>query len=465
MTIAERTWLDDVRWTETYPDEPLVPAPIRFQSPYELVAPLGKQFGVSAKLDDAELLTRWSGYDPQPSDAAIAGATLLSQLDDVILNEGPDGAAERWRRAFGGTGDAAASIERVVVSVRKSRWENSHASVPSVIGMTAQDACAYLVAIGKLEQNIPISVARSFLHRSSRSSGSLAGLALSRAHLALRSNAIDIDDEHRLVLRAGVDQEERVVLSVGWRSKSKDIFEGYPNAERYAPHDERSDDCVLDHDGTRLVTTSVHRNFDSDRDASKAPAYLLPVVPASAIAEDLGRLLDEIVANPGKLLRSDARAAHWKAAHARTSLVAKRLVEGILLRYVPWPHPFKQRKANELAVTQEETRDAVVNLFARLLRARIDCEPPDVAAHFLALIRQGRAPLSVWPMPLEGVWGVKIRTGDHEWLKGSIWMEPGVTDDPGAALVFAGSGTHAFMDNGKRIECGAARCAISKSHY
>lgn len=460
MIATEQAWLTDAPVTDRSPGEPLVPSGVRYASPFALASELDRELQLSVMLGNRHLSRRVTSPWDRSGALAMDPKSFLLRLDDVLLKEGPVVAQAQWTSVFGGPSNVSDEIGRVRVSI--GRWTPSGtekiAELPNVIGMTPADARVYLTTIGKLEGPLPISVARALLAPRFSFGTSLAGLAEHRAHASLACSLIGLNDAHQLELRGEEPNAQRIVLASGWRSRQADVFAGYPNEDRYSHgHAECDANWPLDHDGSRLVRTGSPGSRATSDDAADEDYLLLPVVPLAEIADDVSRLLNEVAASPATMLQADVRSQMWRTRHSDVSPVAVRLVEGVLQQYVPWPFPFKLRRAGEQQVSQETTWNAVVRAFKRLLVASIDTEPPDVAAHFLALIGQGRAPLSVWPIPLEGVWGFKIRTGDHEWLKGTLWMEPDVVDNLSAALV--------FKESGKRIECGAARCAIQKSHY
>lgn len=471
MTVAVGNWLDTVDFSTDFPNEPLVPVAIHQEDPFQFLtanrealdqigsrSPKSVREKISARNEAEKLVNQCRVFHGEH--ASGVSFLELRAIGRILLESGPEAAESAWRSLFPHVG--AAGQEREVTlrceeryTVRESafpghRWASAHeyhveksgwtvlSRVPNFTGITPVAAALYLAAIGKTDRPVPMSFARALLDPAFAFPDRLSELKNIRAQpisvlhsLAaiedFRLVCIDQElfyDEHGRPHLGGLGNEYKVqaVVSQGWRRRNFPIFLGYP-AQNVNLEFRKLAKALFDHDGTRLVRLDA-------TPAGELPASVLPIVELSEIIPDITTLADAVRANPKDLLDAATRAKHWAEKYPSISGVAKRIVEAVLLEFVPWPHPFRRRTEAEQRLRPQESYDAVVALFDRLLDAPGPIRPADLTAYFYSLITKRRAEFSAWPEELAGVWGFKIKTGDHNWIEGRIWHEPNGTDNP-----------------------------------
>lgn len=292
---------------------------------------------------------------------------------------------------------------------------------------------------------------------------------------------LNVNEQRRLVwdYRHGGDP---IILGEGWYRADKPLFPEYrgadPNSnvydfgyhsQRRRPRDGKTPVSSVE-DMDRLVWFGVS-SLDSDEhdfycqiglddlaseyNIDRKPKNPTPegktVVEFAEIVPEVRGLLEEVRSKPRAMLNPEHRRKAWlNNPSARPALVG--IVAGILVEFRPWPYPFAERSPDEKRLSVHQVQAAVVQLFDRLLDAPAQRDPPGLAGMFVALITQRRVPLTAWAEPFSGVWGFKMRTSDHYWLKGITWMEPGMSDELHSPME--------FHDGGKRVSAGAFRCVL-----
>jgi len=124
----------------------------------------------------------------------------------------------------------------------------------------------------------------------------------------------------------------------------------------------------------------------------------------------------------------------------------------VLHGHSPWPFPYRERTDAEKKLNIHQQKDEVVALWDKLIEVPLNIEPPGLSTHFLGLVTQRRAYWTPFATELSGVWGFKIRTGDHAWLAGRVWTDPTIEPTTDPQIV--------FKSNGQLIEAGAIRCSL-----
>jgi hypothetical protein len=444
MTVAAGTWLQTVDFSIDFPGESLVRVGIVKESPFRR----------ALRIDDLSQCSAFYGAQQHGyHGGARALIGWLAESEKVLVNEGPEAVAKIWRAELGPTQDEKQSV--APISIRKyeqggynygrsdGHWSN-RGDVPNMIGLTPVSAGLYLAAIGLSDQPVPISFARALLEPRYEFPANLAELCSQKAPTESMLHTLWIDGDHRLVIlekpvRVGYDgravtdgkTEPVHVLSEGWRLLHTPIFLGYP-ADKIEGTGRESQPWQFDHDGPRLV------RLHSD-ERRPAPEAAIPVVELSEIVPDLVALFNDVRADPAKMLELEHREKTWTERRAAVSPVARRIVETALREFSPWPFPFRRRTDAELRLRTQESSDAVIALFDRLLDAPGPLRPTDLTAYFFSLITKRRAEFAAWPEDFVGVWGFKIKTGDHNWINGRIWHEPGEKDDPADPVEFEAS--------------------------
>jgi hypothetical protein len=198
----------------------------------------------------------------------------------------------------------------------------------------------------------------------------------------------------------------------------------------------------------------------------------LPVVELDALASEIAELLDVVNRAPVNAADSSVFDARWNEVGLAGRMAAKRIIGSILQRFAPWPFPFRRRTEAETRLRSRDSIDETLRLFERLLDAPGLREPTDLGAYFISLITRQRAEFHAWADDVFGVWAFKIKTGDHNWIEGRIWHEPGEQDDPSDPLV-AVSGKESAYSSGHRsryrytefLRSGSLRCYIEREDF
>lgn len=444
MEVATGGWLGTVDYSVAYPNHPLVPVGIVEASP----------FAAALRIPGLGQLTLFIGDEQHGyyGGGAYQVVQTLAGIEDTLLQSGPEAADAAWYKALGrpkGEGEAPS------LSVRKYESGNGYSSygrsegywsrvatLPSLAGLSSVSAALYLAAIGKTKLPVPVGFARALLDPAFSWPHPLNKLSELSAPNEVRLNGLRVDKEHRLVFgghdeshegfgyrRDATVPEQAEVVSEGWRRRDAALFPGYPVevVERDSVHHRQH--WEFDHDGARLV-----RLHASPRGESPTPQ--IPVVELREVMPDVVMLANDVRANPAKMLNTADRAKHWAETRAGISPVAMRIVETAMTLFTPWPYPFRVRTQQEQQLRVRESNEKVVALFDRLLDAPLTHQPTDLTAYFLSLIDKRRAEFAAWPEVFANVWGFKIKTGDHNWINGRIWNEPGEQDVPTDPMSF-----------------------------
>lgn len=333
--------------------------------------------------------------------------------------------------------------------------------MPSVVGMTPVDAALYLSAIGRVDMPVPLRFARALLDPDFRFPKRLADIASVDAVDAVRLRGVTVNEQHQLEYhKQPADPDARshgfarsaspLIIGDGWRSAAKPVFEardhGKIDVEPFAS-------WSIDHDVSRLVRLHAP-NYDDDS------RYELPVVEVEDIMPEVSAVLRQISENPAVMLKDDERQAVWRRSQPYGLDTVHRIVEGILREYVPWPFPFRLRTRSELLLSRQEIAQQVAALFHQLLQAPQPTRPSNLVCYFLSLIDRGRADFTAWSENLHDVWGFKMKTGDHDWIEGQIWVEPGLSNEPTDQIqeVELPGGSFGAI----RLEMGNLRCYICR---
>jgi hypothetical protein len=460
MDTAIGTWLDTVDYTIDFPGEPLVQVGIPKESPFHR----------ALRIEGLSNYTAFYGDQQQYGGGAHGLIASLAETEMLLLKDGADDVAAVWRQRLGRSKTDDERIAAILLRESEYNWEPgrrlgiedglsgrhwvTRSEVPNMIALTPVSAALYLAAIGLSTKPVPLCFARALLNPRFAFPSNLAELTSLKAGPETTLHTLWVDDQHRLVIldkpvsfgyerRPRSDGESRPVhvLSDGWRLRSTPIFTGCP-IEPAESNNGGSDPWPYDHDGARLV----HLHPKPPTETTKAT---IPVVELADIVPDLVSLFNDIRANPAKLLDADERERLWAEKRRDVSAVARRIVETALREFTPWPYPFKGRTEAEQRLPTKESEKAVVALFDRLLHAPGPLRPTDLTAYFISLITRRRAEFTAWPEECAGVWGFKIKTGDHNWIDGRIWHEPDVEDNPADPVEFTKEDT--------RIEAGRYR--------
>lgn len=436
------SWVDEISLESLCPGEPMVSCPVRWEDPFEELRAwnvLDEDFSVSC--NDVSL--------------RVHACTISKQFADVgerLLRDGPEVVVSAWREMLRLGSDAGPiRLVRRTYGYRSDSNLKNVLTLPSLAGLEPADALLFLIVTGKVSRKIPLSLARGLLlARNARGSAPSWVTTPVREIRHLRAPdltlpvGLAVDDRHRLVLRGTT---ENLVISEGWRSRTDALFDGYPSLRGSIQRRDYSEG-EFEHDGDRLIRL---------RPGAECAA-MIPVVDLEVILTDLRLLLESArtaaIGGPGMLGEHDGT----HDAHRAESLAANRIADAIMATYAPWPHPFRARPDTNSAVPMAQTREEVVRLFERIRSAPIAGEAHRIAGHFLGLIDQGKSLLTTWPEKMEGVWGFKIKTGDHKWVRGIIWMEPGVTDDYAEPVQFKYRGG---FESNCMLSVGALRCSLS----
>lgn len=441
-------WIDDVDFEQGFPGEPLVPVGLPHPSPYD------GDFRIDycrAKLADRDI--------------PYYGTLLAS--DKLLLESGPSGVEKPWRSALGSqTGaDGAPLMAYRPSSSYRDRLECNR--LPTMVGVTPVAGALYLAAIGKTDKRVPLRFARALLNPKFSWPEAISALpAIEPPPLETFLSTLWVDAEHRLTI---YDQpvasgygghltlgEPVYVLSEGWRRRGQAIFLGRDADDE--PESAVAPDTEFDYDGEALVRLRP-------RTDGSAPNAVGPIKELSEYHAELGAMFNEIRADV-RLLDRDARDRHWPDRPATSSL-CRRIVESALRWFTPRPHHFRKRTGTEVRPRSIECDSAVVALFDRLLDAPAPLRPTDLVVYFFSLIRKPRRDWQPWAEELAGVWGFKIKTGDHNWIEGRIWHEPDRSDDPADPVEFTADrqviGSRGHRDlyrHSARIRTGSLRCSI-----
>lgn len=453
MDTITGSWLDTVDYSVDFPGEPLVQVGFPRKSPVQ----------EALRIDDIDRLTPFYG-DKQFGQYVHGGheygcynggagqvVRMLRTAEQTLFEHGPTEAG-RWVREAMGEPKVASQLF-APLTLREyvpRRWDSptssqaywtSRGQVPNMVGLTPAAAALYLAAIGVSDRPVPLSFARGLLDPHFKFPDSLVKLISIKAEPQTHLHSLVADERHQLVIRSGLtfsdylgkryelgDNEPAVVVSRGWRARGASLFLGYP-VEATVSEKSKGTPWPYEHDGARLV----HLHHEPRSEAIKAA---IPVIELTEIVPELAELFDEVCANPAELLDPSQRERAWSSKQEGASPVARRIVESALQEFIPWPYPFKLRTDADLRLRPRESADAVTALFDRLLDAPGPMRPTDLTAYFISLITKRRAEFAAWPEECLGVWGFKIKTGDHNWINGRIWHEPGETDNPSDPVEF-----------------------------
>ncbi len=478
MTIATGSWLDTIDFSLVYPSDPLVPVAIYKRSPLW-----------SAQTKDAMDIDLFFGEE-RCATSGMNGHHILGALESTektLLNSGPEAAQRLWREILGPPAkddqdNAPITLRAYVYGGYNSYGSPGHsqghwsvrAQIPTMLGISPLSAALYLSAIGRTDRPVPLSFARALLDPRFAFPMQLSDLSNLTAPKLVFLAGLHVDDQHRLVFGGHGERpsqfgsrppsasvEGEVILSEGWRRCDTPLFSGYPVSEL----DTKIEACrgwAMDHDGSRLVRLDTCT-------PREVPNCSIPIAEISDVLPDVASLANDVRARPSEMLDPTVRNAHWAASRPNVSGVARRIIEAVLLEFKPWPSPFRMRKESERLLRPRESEEMVVALFDRLLDAPFNTQPTDLTAYFLSLITKRRAEFAAWPEELADVWGFKIKTGDHNWINGRIWHEPGQIDNSSAPIACSASAEiiqpHHFRNRYRHrvlITTGSLRCFIER---
>lgn len=490
MTAAPGSWLDDVDYSVDFPGEPLVPIGVIRKSPYhaaresipnlmDCVAFLdehrleyppeavwyqvyvdGQWINVNetvlAEHPEYKTVPEWRWQKKSDRNRLEWVFSQLLRVEGHLVADGPELAAMDWARIIGKDLIEQVPMGRLSVRMRESGNGFDRSStgewrtvcvLPSMQGLTPVSAALYLSLTGQVSKPVPISFARATLSPEWKFPSCLNELSTQKTEAELHLPTLGVDEKRRLVITekskhrryhsSGHETERPLdtnhVLADGWMRRGGVIFHGCPAITSAAIQHGETPSMPLaeyEHDGDRLIRLAPPDARSLIRAKSEPPQPNLPVVELSEIVSEINAVLTQVSANPEEVLDYENPDRIWRGEKPKMRLATSRIVEAALREFTPWPHPFKLRTEKQMRLRPHESRAEVEALFDRILDAPGPIKPSDLTAYFFSLITKRRAEFSAWPEEFVGVWGFKIKTGDHNWIEGKIWRWPDEDDEP-----------------------------------
>jgi len=309
-------------------------------------------------------------------------------------------------------------------------------ALPRAGNMKPVDSMLYLALTGRLDIDVPrhIAVAASSLYF--KWPDALDGLRdMGRAEMdvpeipptGVRLYHVAVNDAHELVVKG---PKGETVLARGWTARDVPILEDMkaaPTREAWAEPPEAE---ALMRVGMRMVW------LDSEGPPGDLPMRRGGLVRLDTLAKDIAKCLDvfrPLAAAPGEIEKR--REAWCGACSSSDAEIVRRLAEGLLAEFAPWPDPYSLRDESDDSWSWPSSKcvKSVMELFKTLANAPIRAEPPDLVATFLYLIAKAAPVCHAWPTGIREGWQFKLKTDADAWITGTIWRAPGAAAGSRAA--------------------------------